>query len=367
LQTVNLNALQTYQSLVHTRLQEFFSVSMKYFLNYLLTALSATAFIFASNAVVFAQDDDPLTVDTALVRLNIGVVDRQGRPQMNLAQQNFTVYEDDVKQQILRFEPTQAPFSLVLLLDVSGSTKGFRQLMSQSAARFVDALAPQDRVAVVAFNEKTEVLVDFTTNKRDIVYAVQLVESQRKGGSTMLYKALNFSLDKLKKEGNRRKAVVVLTDGLDTEVEADDRRAFGDSTPSAENPLGAVKPEQNQRLVSFLDNAAVQGITVYPLALPSGDPKRIAQPTPFQTAKYTAARERLQIVANRTGGELNVINRLEQMGTLYAEVAAILRTLYSIEYQSSNDVKRDGKWRAIRIEVNSPEVLAKTRPGYYAK
>lgn len=340
---------------------------MKQTSKYLLLTLFACALFFGSSSAAFAQDDDPLTVDTALVRLNIGVVDRQGRPMTNLSQQNFAVYEDDVKQQILRFEPTQAPFSLVLLLDVSGSTKGFRDLMSRSAARFVDALSPEDRVAVVAFNEKTEVLVDFTTNKKDIVYAVGLVESQRKGGSTMLYKGLKFALDKLNKEGKRRKAIVVLSDGVDTEMEADDRRAFGNSTPTPENPLASIKPDQNARLTSVLDNADKLGVTVFPLALPSGDPKRIPQPTPFQIAKYTAARERLQIVANRTGGNLNVINRLEEMGTLYAGVAASLRTIYSIDYQSTNESRRDGKWRAIRLELTAPELITRTRPGYYAK
>lgn len=326
----------------------------------ILTACFAT--------VVFAQSDDPISVDTNVVRLNVGVVDRQGRPMMNLNRGNFTIYENDVKQQIERFEPTTAPFSVVLLLDVSGSTKGFRQLIVQSAARFIDALLPEDRVSVIAFNNKTEVLLDFTTDRKDIIYAVNLVSSQKKGGDTMLYKALDFSLDKLKKESSRRKAVVVLTDGLDTELESDDRRAFGKAEAMTnENIITTLKPESNPKLVTVLDRADKQGITVYPLALPSGDPKRIPEPTPFQVAKYTSARERLQILANRTGGSLNTINRLEDMGKLYASVAAEIRTLYSVEYQSTNEAKRDGKWRTIRIEVNAPELIARTRPGYYAK
>ena len=315
-----------------------------------------------------AQQDEVLTVDTSFVRLNVGVVDAQGRPITNLNQQNFTVYEDDVKQKIARFEPVMTPFSLVLLLDVSGSTKSIRQLISQSAARFIDALPPETRISVVTFNEKTDVLTEFTTDRKKVYYAVTLVESQKKGGDTMLYKALNFSLDKLKKEGQRRKAIVVLTDGIDTELEADDRRTVTAAKAlTAETAVAAVQPEQNSKLVQILDSADKQGVTVYPLALPTGDPARIPDPLPFQVAKYTAARGRLQILANRTGGTMNAINRLEDMGKLYASVAAELGTLYSVEYQSSNEPKRSGKWRTIRIEVNSPDLIAKTRPGYYAK
>lgn len=326
--------------------------------------------LLASNLAARAQqrDDDPISVESTLVRLNVGVVDAQGNPITNLNQQNFRVYENDVEQKIVRFEPSAAPFSLVMLLDISGSTKSIRQLMSQAAARFVDTLSPQDRIAVVTFNDKTDTLVDFTTNRQNVVYAISLVQSQKKGGNTMLYKALGFSLDKLKKEGARRKAIIVLTDGVDTELESDDRRIVsGANATTNETAVASIKADQNPKLAAVLDTADKQGVTIYPLALPSGDPKRIADPTPFQVAKYTAARERLQILANRTGASLNAINRLEDMSRLYVAVAAELRTLYSVEYEPPPTGKRDGKWRTVRIEVNRPELTAKTRPGYYAK
>ncbi len=183
----------------------------------------------------------------------------------------------------------------------------------------------------------------------------------------MLYKALDYALRKLQTEGNRRKAIVVLTDGVDTEVEADDRRAGG-SAATTEEALAAIKPETNSKLAATLNSADRQGVTVFPLALPSGDPKRLPDPMPFTLARYTAARERLQILANRTGGSLNAINRLEDMGRIYAAVAAEIRTLYSVEYQSSNENPRgSSKWRAIRIEIARPELIAKTRQGYYTK
>jgi hypothetical protein len=107
-------------------------------------------------------------------------------------------------------------------------------------------------------------------------------------------------------------------------------------------------------------------VTIYPLVLPTGDPAKLADPTPRQVAMFKAARERLQIVADRTGGMVNNINRLEEMGTLYAKVAADLRTLYTIEYQPENN-KRDGRWRTIKLEVTDPELISRTKPGYFAK
>ena len=132
-------------------------------------------------------------------------------------------------------------------------------------------------------------------------------------------------------------------------------------------PIASLKPEGSQTLNDVLNEAARQGVTIYPLALPSGDPKRLPLPDPIITGIYTAARIRLQTLADRTGGRLNEIRRLEEMSRLYAEVAADLRSLYTVAYQASSDHARDGKWHEIRVEVTRPELLARTRPGYYAK
>src|SRR5215210_1452905 len=107
-----------------------------------------------SEPTVYAQDDpnDVVRVETNLVQLNVGVVDRQGRAVTNLSRNDFIVYEDDARQPIVNFEPATAPFSLVLLLDMSGSTLTFRSTLKQTALRFIDALGPGDRVSVIAFN-----------------------------------------------------------------------------------------------------------------------------------------------------------------------------------------------------------------------
>jgi VWFA-related protein len=318
-------------------------------------------FIF-SFLSVSAQDDDIIKVDSSIVRLNVGVVDARGRPITNLNKDSFSIYEDGVKQEISRFEPTVAPFSVVMILDMSGSTIGFRETIRQSAFRFVDALAPEDRLAVIEFYDKVNLLNDFTTNRKSIVNSINVANGR---GKTQLYESLNFALDKLSKEGNRRKAIIVLTDGVDTNARDKDRDFL--QTVSATEILSAINPEKSPLLTETLNKSDAQGVTIYPLALPTGDPAKLADPTPVQIAMFTAARQRLQILAARTGGTLNKINRLEEMGRLYAEVAADLRALYTIEYEPKN-TSRDGKWREIKIElVNSPQLISRTRPGYFAK
>jgi hypothetical protein len=109
-----------------------------------------------------------------------------------------------------------------------------------------------------------------------------------------------------------------------------------------------------------------QGVSIFPLALPSGDPKRLPIQDPNITGIYAAARLRLQALSDRSGGRLNEINKLEQMALLYREVAASIRTLYTLSYQASTERTR-GKWHEIKIEVPYQDLTARTKPGYFGR
>ncbi len=318
-------------------------------------------FLLFSSISLLAQDDDVINVDSAIVRLNVGVVNRSGQPIKSLNQSDFAIYEDGVKQEIVRFAPTAAPFSVVMILDMSGSTLGFRETISISALRFIYALAPEDRVAVIEFYDKVNLLNDFTNDRKILLHSI---DSANGRGKTQLYKAIDLSLKKLAKEENRRKAVIVLTDGVDSGIRDQDRE-FLSKLEDSSMP-NSIDPEKNTVLSEILNKADALGVTIYPLALPTGDPANLADPLPIQVEMFSVARSRLKILADRTGGTLNAINRLEEMGRLYAEVAADVRALYTIEYQPRND-NRDGKWREIKIEVSRPELISRTRPGYFAK
>jgi VWFA-related protein len=332
---------------------------------YLFAGLLLSILYLGAAPPAYPQDpDEVVRTETNLVQLNVGVVDPRGRAVTSLSQNDFTVYEDGVKQLIFHFEPTYAPFSLVLLLDTSGSTINFRQQFKQAAWRFLDALAPEDRVAVIQFNAKVKGLSGFSTDRKKTSYAIERAEG---AGDTHLYEALKYALDELDKEGpKRRKAIVVMTDGLDTLQRNSDRDSLA-RVQSDEEAIKAIDAKASGPLNAVLSSADRQGVSIYPLALPSGDPKRLPLPDPVIIGIYSAARARLQSLADRSGGRLNDIQRLDQMARLYVEVAADLRSLYTVAYQARGDRSRDGKWHAIRIDVAQPELTVRTRPGYFAR
>jgi VWFA-related protein len=310
------------------------------------------------------EPDEVVRTETSLVQLNVGVVDPRGRAVTSLSRNDFTVYEDGVKQQILHFEPTNAPFSLVLLLDTSGSTVNFRQQFKSAAWRFLDALAPEDRVAVVQFNAKVKGLSGFSTDRKKTAYAIEIADG---AGETHLFEALKYALNELEKEGKqRRKAIVVMTDGLDTLQRSSDRTMLA-KVQTDEEAIAAIDAKASSALNAILTAADRQGVSIFPLALPSGDPKRLPLPDPVITGIYSAARTRLQTLADRSGGRLNDIRRLDQMARLYAEVAAELRTLYTVAYQPPGSSARNGKWHEIKIAVVQPELIVRTKPGYYSR
>lgn len=340
----------TIMNLSHTRL---FRAMLSFAILLIVLAVGVSA----------QQPDEVIKIDTSLVQLNVGVVDRQGRAITSLSRNDFKVYEDGVLRPIATFEPTESPFSLVMALDMSGSTINFRQQIQQAALRFLDALGPDDRVAVVEFNGKgVKTLLGFTTDRRRSAYAISLATG---AGTTPLYDALKYSLDELGREGKRRKAIVVLTDGVDTKLRDADRAIVQKALES--EVTTAIKPEANSHLSSVLTDADRQGVAIFPLALPSGDPKHLPLPDPQITAMYTAARSRLELLANRTGGQLHEVRRLDELAKIYPIIAAEMRSLYTIAYRPQNPGAHDGKWREIRIEVASAELVARTKPGYYAR
>ena len=324
------------------------------FLTLLIPALAASS---AAQEV-----DDVVRTETTLVQLHVGVVDKNGRPITSLTRSDFAVFEDGVKQSIQHFEPVDAPFSLVLMLDMSGSTVNFRQQLKLASQRFLDALAPEDRVSVIQFNAKVKSLTGFTTDRLKTAYAIEIAEG---AGETHFYEALKYALKDLEKEGQRRKAIVVLTDGLDTTMRNSDRTTVS-KAKTDEEALALIDPHSSVDLKAVLASADRQGVTIFPLALPSGDPKRLPLPTPGITGIYAAARARLQSLADRTGGRLNEIDRLQYMAQLYREVAANLRTLYTVAYQPQGERVR-GKWHEVKVEVANTDLTARTKPGYFSR
>jgi len=156
-----------------------------------------------------------IKVDTNLITIPVSVFDRNGLYIPNIQQNEFKIFEDGVEQEIAYFGTSDKPFSVVILLDVSYSTHYRIDEIKDAAKAFVDQLKPQDRVMVIEFSESVRVRTEFTSDRKEIYKAIDKADF---GAGTSLYEAVDISLRKQLAKVEGRKAVVLFTDGVDTEL-----------------------------------------------------------------------------------------------------------------------------------------------------
>ena len=186
-----------------------------------------------------------------------------------------------------------------MILDMSGSTLGFRQTIQQSAFRFVDALAPNDRIAVIEFYDKVNLLNDFTENRKTVGHSISVANGR---GKTQLYKAINLALQKLNGEGNRRKAIIVLTDGVDTDVRDNDRSFL--EKIKEENILTAIVPDKSEILNRVLNRAGRSGRNDLPAGSADGRSGKISRTDTRSGGDVFRRPFASRTLAKRTGGTL---------------------------------------------------------------
>ncbi len=301
---------------------------------------------------------DAIRIDTQLVNLNVKAVDKANKPLATLTREDFLVYEDGIRQEISYFDPVTAPINLVLLLDLSGSTSDRRGVMLNAAKKFIDSLSPQDRVAVAAFTRQYYVVSDFTTDRQLI--KDRLGSLKKVNGGTAFYDAVWTTLDLLAKVDDSRKAVVVLTDGVD-------ERLLGGGSGSG-RPFDVV-----------LDRAVEADVTIYPIYLDSElrdilkqlqDPELKERVRERMTERRLRPREtalkQLEALAEGSAGCVFKAEDEDDLDGVYQRVAAELRMLYSVAYSPENS-SRDGRFRKINVEVKRDGVVLRTRRGYIAK
>ncbi|HEX4947048.1 MAG TPA: VWA domain-containing protein, partial [Blastocatellia bacterium] len=329
-------------------------------------------------------DNDILKIDTRLINLNVKVLDPGGKAVSNLTQADFEVREDGDVQEIAHFQPVTAPVSLVLLLDLSGSTEKKRKLMTKAAQRFLDSLVPEDNVAVAAFTDQFFLLHDFTKDRKKLKKAVEKIKDIK--GATAYYDAMWASLDHLASLKDARKAIVVLTDGVDnTILRRPPPRLFTDPN----SPLANVQIRINGKLAGLpkrsvhtfdelLARASAEEVAIYPLrlntraeiptrALPTGNSvgdqiRRNVLTDINQRAEqqYAIADSQLNSVAAQTNGEVFPVDREEDLEGVFQRVAAELHLFYTLAYYPRN-AQADGKFRKVAVQVKQPGAKAKTR------
>jgi VWFA-related protein len=251
-----------------------------------------------------------------LLRFNASVTDRNGRAIGGMKESDFTVFENGVERQVTKVVPTNEPFNLVLLLDVSGSVEERIEFIRKAARDFLNTASPQDRIAIISFRDDIQVISDFSTNRRMLSRKLDEIDA---GGGTALYDALGYVLaDTVKKLRGERTAVVILSDG-------DDNKSFV--------PFPAI-----------LEAITESGALIYPLYVPSGLIPESSVPKPEVTidplrTRYltltTRAHEEGQKLAQVSGGVYYPIRHLQELQRAYDDVVVQLRTAYTITYASN--------------------------------
>lgn len=293
------------------------------------------------------SEGDIIRVDSQLVTLNVSVVDRgTSRGLVGLGQSDFKLFEDGQEQRILQFESSAAPFDLVLLIDLSGSTREVIKLIRAAAIRFIDAARPADRIAVITFAGEASVVSGLTVDRELLRQRTNAIDTAR--GDTKLYDAIDFAINEVTKERkkSRRTAIVLMSDGLDGTI------------PGVSGQQGSQHSYQETlRNVQEFDGV------LYTLWL--NTEYEAMNPLDTQPEAFDAGHDRMKEMADAGGGMFYPVERLTDLAGTYEQVVADLGTLYSLVYRPSNN-KRDGQWRAIRIAISRSNAVARGKRGYYA-
>ena len=302
----------------------------------ILVLWPALVAVLAGQSQPPAPPQTPFRAGVDLVSLNVTVADGQARYVTDLTAQDFTIFEDGVKQEVTFFNHTNLPIALALLIDTSASMEPKLPTAQEAAVGFARKLRPQDLAEIVDFDSRVVVLQGFTAAVPELEQAIRKTSA---GGSTSLYNAIYIALKDLKKvvaknvEEIRRQAIVVLSDGEDT---------------SSLLPFEEV-----------LDLAKRSETAIYSIGLRSND--TVSSSTKgFKEAEFV-----LRQFSQETGGRSFFPNQASDLTNVYGQIADELSSQYTVGYTSRN-AKRDGSWRRVVVRVTRPNVTARTKQGYFA-
>ena len=298
--------------------------------------------------------DEVIRVNTVLVSLPVIVSDREGRYVPDLRADDFQVLEDGVEQQISHFATVESPFTVALLLDTSGSARLRLREMQEAAASFIEGLRPGDRVALISFGEKVELLAGPTNDHELLRRAIRRVPL---GNSTPLYDAVDFVLRRLFDGVVGRKAVVLLTDGLDNGSAA--ATAEG-SMYDAEELDVLIYPVQYDPFV--VETRAFVTALNRPPELRS---EKLYPPN-FNAKDYEEAGHYLRELALRTGGRYYHADGAATVKRAFKHIAEELRFQYSLGYYPKA-APEPSRRRAIKVKVRNPNLSVRTRSSYIYK
>jgi VWFA-related protein len=288
---------------------------------------------------------DVIKVETNLVSLNVSVFNSKLKMFVgSLTKEDFRVTENNQDQTITYFAATDVPFDLVLLVDLSGSTKDKRDLIKKSTLRFIEAARPTDRLAIVIFADTPFVISPLTLDRAQLTASVANMEG---AGGSHVWEAVKFALDDVpgQKTLERRRAVVLMSDGVD-------------------GALANLGPLHSSKITfaDLVEQVRQTDALIVPIYLDTE-----ADGNAYMKVPYENARRALNLLAEESGGSYYHARKLEDLEGVYEQVINDLGKVYSMGYTPTN-TNRDGSWRSVQVSImNRPDLIARTRPGYYAQ
>ncbi|HLW54509.1 MAG TPA: VWA domain-containing protein [Candidatus Angelobacter sp.] len=273
----------------------------------------------------------PWMVDVNLVLVPVTVTDDWNRIVTGLDKENFTVMEGNESQQLRYFSSEDAPLSLGVIFDMSGSMSDKIEKAREAVIEFFKTANPLDEFFMITFNDRPQLRADFTHSVEEVQAKLVYTVPQ---GSTALLDAIYMGISKMKDARNAKKALLIISDGGDNH------------SRYTENEIKAMVKEADVQIYSI--GVFTAGVT---------QPEEIAGP-----ALLTA-------VSEVTGGRMFTINNPNELADVATKIGIELRNQYVLGYRPKNKVK-DGRWRKIKVKLIPPKGLPHlnvyARTGYYA-
>jgi len=288
-----------------------------------------------SDRPVPAPQTPSIRVGVDLVSLNVTVTDGSSHYITDLQGDDFSVFEDGIKQDVTLFSRTNLPIALAILLDTSASMETKLPVAQEAATGFAKRLRKQDLAEVVSFDSRVIVLQTFTNSAGELEQAIRKTSA---GGSTSLNNAVYIALKDLKKvvaksaDDVRRQAIVLLSDGEDT---------------------SSLLPFEEVR-----DLAKRSETAIYTIGLKVDEGASSARG--FKEAEFV-----MRQFAQETGGRAFFPTQIAELAAIYGQISDELSSQYTVGYTSKNP-RRDGAWRRVVVRVDRPNTIARTKLGYFA-
>ncbi|MCA1590822.1 MAG: VWA domain-containing protein [Acidobacteria bacterium] len=322
-----------------------------------------TAATRVPNRTAASADDETITVETNLVTTPVSVLDRNGRFLPGLRKKDFKIFENGVAQKITYFQSEEQPFTVIIMIDTSPSTRYKIDDIHFAALTFVNQLRPNDNVMVVAFDQRLRALTPEPTTERKQLYAA--IYKSQFGSGTSLYDAVDavVNLDLLKIPG--RKAVVLFTDGVDTTS----RRSNFESTLAAVEETDALIYPIRYDTMRRADRATAANSARNQIDLSGMLPGWLGQGMVVRAgrgqseAEYAKGKIYLETLALNSGGRIFEADTITNLEAAFSGVAEELRRRYSIGYYPV-DTGTPGERRKIKIQVARPGAVIRAKQSY---